>query len=746
MSEKYGRSYFEGEGYKGVYFDFPIHYKFAEFILNKNPMSVIEVGGARGYVTRLLKNSGVNVLCMDISDHCWHTRAIDEFLLWDATIAPWPEFKTPNGARHGCLKNKEFDLCVSIAFFEHIPEEKIETVIKEMIRVSNSGLHGITFNKPADDSDKTHVTFRSKSWWEQKFKEVDPNYPVEIFDKDEFEKSTVVISKYAPADGLTKLNVGSFTNMFHYGWTNIDALELSEWAKKLGFRFERNNLLKGLNYPNGSVDVILASHFLEHLCRNEGDTFLAECSRVLRPGGLIRLALPNTALICKTYLEGKISEYRHVNAGVDLARDDAEAFFNLMFSGHETLYDVESLRALLKKNNFTNIQAIPPFESRSKIIKSQTIPAYPSLSFYIEANSSKNKRSIIQKKKINVGLLSTMFFGVPPVGYSGLEQIVWDLACGLDELGHNVTLFAPKGSHAPPHGKLIETGEAINSTDVDWFKAEQDAYQVLKDNLSEIDILHGHNWFGFEYLAKLQKPDLKITHTHHGGLNQHNIESWSGIKQLHKLNLIAISDWMSNVYASKGFASRRCYNGIDLHKYKCKVEKDDRFMFLGRIAPSKAPHLAIEAALRAGAGLDIVGSTSFVNDPKYVEEIKHSCDGEQIKFIGEVDPTTKVRYLQNAKGLLIPSRFGEPFGLISIESMACGTPPIAFNDGALKEIIIDGETGFICNTIDEMVQRMKCIESINPNDCRKRAQQFSRRKMAKDYVNMYEAILSGYEW
>jgi len=104
------RAYFEGEGYAGLYHDFPIHWKTVEIILKRKPKSVLDVGGARGYIVKKLEDRGVRAVCMDISEHCWHTRATDSFILWDATKTPWP------------LKDKEFDLCVSIALFEHMRE------------------------------------------------------------------------------------------------------------------------------------------------------------------------------------------------------------------------------------------------------------------------------------------------------------------------------------------------------------------------------------------------------------------------------------------------------------------------------------------------------------------------------------------------------------------------------------------------------------------------------------------------
>jgi glycosyltransferase involved in cell wall biosynthesis len=361
--------------------------------------------------------------------------------------------------------------------------------------------------------------------------------------------------------------------------------------------------------------------------------------------------------------------------------------------------------------------------------------------FHSETNETATEPTQYNRK-LKIGLLSTRFFSLPPIGYSGIEQVVWDLACALDKLGHEVTLFAPQGSRASTHGQLVEIGEAIQTPNINCLKAELEIYDYLREEIKNLDILHGHNWFGIEYLKKASNEKILVAHTHHNN----NISWLNFYKPLFNLNLISISDWTKDVFAKQGFASCRCYNGINLDRYKFQTKKDGRFMFIGRIIKAKGPHLAIKAAREAGVGLDIIGSTTFVNDKDYVREVTKLCDGKQIKFIGEVSHETKIKYLQSARGLLIPSQFGEPFGLISVEAMACGTPPIALNDGALKEVIIDEETGFICDSIDQMVSRMKQVDFINLQACRKRAEQFSREKMAGEYVKLYLSIINGQEW
>lgn len=370
----YTREYFD-DGTTGYHMfrDFPVHYRTIEIIMKRKPESVLEVGAARGYLVRKLEVKGIRAVAMDISEHCRDTRATDSFVLHDATVAPWP------------FKDKEFDLAVSISFLEHIPEDKLDVVLGEMARVSNRGLHGIGFTSAPTDIDKTHRTMRSQEWWIERFKSAAPNWETEILDKEEVESGVIMLPR---RDDMVKLNIGSFTDCFHYGWENIDILDISKWAAENGYIFKQVDVTKGIPKPDNSVDIILASHLMEHFAREQGLAFLEECSRVLKPNGLIRLAVPDTRLLTEKYLKGEIMEYRYVNVGVERAKDDAEALFSLLLAGHQTVYDEDSLKRLLKDTGFIGIKRMPAFESQSEVIRKQTIPCHCTVSLYMEAKPS----------------------------------------------------------------------------------------------------------------------------------------------------------------------------------------------------------------------------------------------------------------------------------------------------------------------------------------------------------------------
>lgn len=343
---------------------------------------------------------------------------------------------------------------------------------------------------------------------------------------------------------------------------------------------------------------------------------------------------------------------------------------------------------------------------------------------------------------MRVALISTPFFGVPPAGYSGLEQVVWDLACALTELNQKVVVFAP-GNRNPPKGFLYRTGEPINKVEVNWFDLERQAYERYRHTLQDFDIVHSNTWYHFAYLSKQSNSKLKICATHHGHLNFRTKPP--GVD---KMNLIAISRFMAEEYKSILKTDVRfVYNGINLDRYKFKKEKGDRLLFVGRISRLKRPDVAIEVARRVGMKLDVVGGT-FVEDQGYVQQIRHLCEANGFGFHPDTPHEKKLELMQNARCLLFPSDMSEPFGLCPVEAGACGCPVVAWDDGAVKEVVANGVTGFVVpKTVESMAEAVKKTDSIKPADCRKRVEEnFSREIMARNYLNVYEDIIKGDAW
>jgi predicted SAM-dependent methyltransferase len=233
-----------------------------------------------------------------------------------------------------------------------------------------------------------------------KFKTIEPEYPVQIeyprtmeYEKPWEQPPTSMApgawndenGKMKFIDNLNKLNIGSYKNMFYYGWVNVDILDLKQFADFQSYRFRQIDVSKGLTCADNEVDIIFHSHLLEHFNREEGLTFLKECYRVLKPGGIIRISVPDAQLLTAKYLDGTILEYRYVNIGVEKSHDDVEALHELLYANHKTLYDYTALQCILINAGFKEIRKETPFTSRSDTIRKQTMNTFPSLSLIIEA-------------------------------------------------------------------------------------------------------------------------------------------------------------------------------------------------------------------------------------------------------------------------------------------------------------------------------------------------------------------------
>lgn len=344
---------------------------------------------------------------------------------------------------------------------------------------------------------------------------------------------------------------------------------------------------------------------------------------------------------------------------------------------------------------------------------------------------------------MKIALISSSIFPVPPTSYGGLERVVFDLAVELSQMSHDVTVFAPKGSNLPEPIEVVETVDPQVQVHKNWFEKEQAAYDAMKDKLEGFDVLHDHSWFAHIYSWKLGHMNSRVLHTHHGMM------AWESPPPVSSPNLVGISnDHALEISLALGLTVRCAHNGVDLSLYPYKEEKGERFLFLSRISDIKGAHVAIQLAKKLRLPLDVAGGDTFVDDQAYVMRVKEQCDGHLIRYIGEVSHEEKVRLMQDAAALIFPPQppFREPFGLVPVEAMACGTPVIATDNGAVKEVVKHGVSGFVCKSFDEMVDAVKKVEDLDPKACRERAERFSRKLMAKRYVELYADATSGIEW
>jgi predicted SAM-dependent methyltransferase len=372
--EAYDRRYFHGGtgGYGGYtkegYRDFRSNWNIYREVMKLEPKSILEIGCAKGYLLKRFQDAKIPVLGLEVSHHCYMTRAMNGIVEWDITNTPWP------------VKDKAMDLVLSASTLEHIPESRIDAVIGEIKRTCTRSFHVINFGDKDDGFDKTHVLFRPLEWWKARFGDGNHN----IFSEQDYSK--IVPANVPVGTGEIKLNLGSFITMFDYGWDNIDTLDLNEYAEKNGYKFIQANLESGFpsNTPN-TVELTYASHVIEHLDAAAGLKLLKECHRILALGGLIRLSCPDAKLIMKLYAENRLSE---LDGAVDWgqATTSVERMNALLYGNHKAIYDEEVLAKVLKEAGFVRIQKRAFRESSSEKMLRETLDMQPSLSLYMEAS------------------------------------------------------------------------------------------------------------------------------------------------------------------------------------------------------------------------------------------------------------------------------------------------------------------------------------------------------------------------
>lgn len=385
----FDKDYFNGGKKVGGYareglWDFPCHYHTAKHILERKPTSVLELGCGRGYVLKRLEDAGIPVLGLEISKHCYLTRAVENILNCDLCVTPWVS-PPPH----------DFDLCYSVATLEHIPERYLPAVIEEMVKTSKRGLHGVDFGHHDDGFDKTHVTLRPRDWWVDLFAKHAPGYPVEIVDKEELEKGEFP-REYLEGDGRLKLNLGSFCVMYHNGWFNIDMVDatppggkLSDWAKHYGYKFLCHDLRVGLPFGTGVVDCISISHALEHFTYPDALKLLRECRRVIRPDGALRIAVPDVERLTSMYKDKCLGELDELNDEASQSPTQAGKLWALLHTEHWAQYDAETLCYYLReagwKSRRSQFRASMFSNWNLDLILQETLDVLPALSLYCDA-------------------------------------------------------------------------------------------------------------------------------------------------------------------------------------------------------------------------------------------------------------------------------------------------------------------------------------------------------------------------
>lgn len=339
---------------------------------------------------------------------------------------------------------------------------------------------------------------------------------------------------------------------------------------------------------------------------------------------------------------------------------------------------------------------------------------------------------------MKIALLAPIEESVPPKKYGGTERVVFSLAEELVGMGHQVDLFAT--------GDSVTSANLIPVTEFplrrlmaykprEWFAKQIEAVYFIKKKLSDnrYDIIHSNMDEPFTIINNQLKDPVVTT--------LHNPVPAYLDKVYAKQYFVSISNSQRKLSPGLHYAAT-VYNGINIDKFEFNPKPKNYLIFLGRINPDKGIEEAIAIAKATHQKLIIVAKVDPPDRIYYRNIIKPLINGKNIVYLGELGEKAKIEVLREAKALLSPIQWDEPFGLVNIEAMACGVPVLSINRGSMPEIFKDGKVGYLCKGTDELIKRVKKIDKVSRKACRDHVEQyFTSKTMAKNYLKAYKKVI-----
>jgi len=338
---------------------------------------------------------------------------------------------------------------------------------------------------------------------------------------------------------------------------------------------------------------------------------------------------------------------------------------------------------------------------------------------------------------MRIAQIAPLTESVPPRTYGGTERVVSYLTEELVAMGHDVTLFASGDSLTDAKLEAVwPCALRFDPTLRDSMAPSMLMLEKVYQRAHEFDILHCHlDYWPFSLLSRQPTPYLT---TLHGRLDLPEISPVFDCFQ--EAPLVSISDAQRRPLPNGNFIGT-VHHGLPPNLLTPQPMERDYLAFLGRICPDKSPDRAIRIARAAGMKLKIAAKIDRVDKGYFETTIRPMIDGDQVEMIGEIGDAEKPAFLSGAKAMLLPIGWPEPFGLVMIEAMACGTPTIAFPAGSVPEVIDDGVTGFIVHDEAEAVAALSRLHEISPAAIRHRFEhRFTARRMAEDYISLYRRM------
>jgi len=339
---------------------------------------------------------------------------------------------------------------------------------------------------------------------------------------------------------------------------------------------------------------------------------------------------------------------------------------------------------------------------------------------------------------MKIAQIAPLYESVPPKLYGGTERVVAYLTDELVNLGHDVTLFASGDSVT--RARLVSISpQALRLRN----HLDPLAYHILQlqevfERVHEFDILHFHIdylHFPFSY-----NNNLTTITTLHGRVDIDDLKPI--YKKFADMPVVSISDAQREPLPIANWIGT-VYHGLPLNLYKKGEGKGGYVTFIGRISPEKRADRAIEIARQAGMKIIIAAKIDRADEVYFENEIRHLFELPHVEYLGEVGEKDKAELLANAVAMLFPIDWREPFGMVTIESLACGTPVIAYKHGSVSEIITHGKTGYVVQDIAQAVEALKQINKISRDECRASFEnRFTATIMAKNYLRLYEKLVN----
>jgi glycosyltransferase involved in cell wall biosynthesis len=341
---------------------------------------------------------------------------------------------------------------------------------------------------------------------------------------------------------------------------------------------------------------------------------------------------------------------------------------------------------------------------------------------------------------MRIAQVAPLYESVPPQLYGGTERVVSYLTEELVRLGHHVTLFASGDSTTRAHlVPICKRSLRLDPTCQDRLAHHLRMVEEVAKRGSDFDVVHYHIDY-LHYPISRREPVAQLT-TLHGRLDLPELVPL--YDEYRDMPVVSISDAQRAPLPNAAWLAT-VYHGLPLGQFRFARRPGDYLAFVGRTSPEKRLDRAIEIARRAGLPLRIAAKVDTADREYFATVIEPLLGAPGIEFVGEIGEEEKSAFFGGARALLFPIDWPEPFGLVVIEALACGTPVIAFPGGSVEELVTDGRTGFIVDTVDAAVAAVGRLDEIDRAACRREAERrFSAERMARDYVELYAALSVG---